>query len=72
MGAKRHRAAAHTQLRSLASVRSLFPGAEKGPYFDTAARGLLYSGARAAIDGILDAQEDGTLDKKKAFDTMIR
>jgi selenocysteine lyase/cysteine desulfurase len=54
---------------SLSSVRSLFPGAEKGPYFDTAARGLLYSGARSAIDAILDAQEDGTLDKKQAFDT---
>jgi selenocysteine lyase/cysteine desulfurase len=53
---------------TLASVRSLFPGAGKGPYFDTAARGLLYSGARSAIDAILDAQEDGTLDKKKAFD----
>jgi selenocysteine lyase/cysteine desulfurase len=52
---------------SITSVRTLFPGAEKGPYLDTAARGLLYSGARAAIDAILDAQQDGTLDKKQVF-----
>ena len=54
----------------LATVRSLFRGAENGPYLDTAARGLLYSGARSAIDAILDAQEAGTLDKKQAFDTV--
>ncbi|HVY14953.1 MAG TPA: aminotransferase class V-fold PLP-dependent enzyme [Rhodopila sp.] len=60
----------HVPPLSIASARTLFPGAEKGPYFDTAARGLLYSGARTAIDAILDAQEDGTLDKKRAFDTI--
>jgi cysteine desulfurase/selenocysteine lyase len=54
----------------LATVRSLFPGAESGPYLDTAARGLLYSGARAAIDAVLDVQEAGTLDKKVSFDTI--
>ena len=52
---------------TLATVRSLFPGAENGPYLDTAARGLLYAGARAAIDQILDHQQAGTLDKKQVF-----
>jgi selenocysteine lyase/cysteine desulfurase len=54
----------------LTSVRNQFPGTASGPYLDVAARGLLHSGARAAIDRSLDQQQAGTLDKKHAFDTV--
>ena len=53
-----------------AIARSYFPGAENGPYLDVAARGLLYSGARAAIDKMLDHQQAGTLDKNFAFEKV--
>jgi selenocysteine lyase/cysteine desulfurase len=54
---------------SIAAARACFPGTESGPYLDAAARGLLYSGARAAIDAMLDDQMAGTLDKKKTVET---
>ncbi len=55
---------------AFAIARRKFPGAESGPYLDAAARALLYSGARAAIDGLLDHRQAGTLDKKALFETV--
>ncbi len=54
---------------SFSAVPGLFPGVMTSPYLDTAARGLLYAGARAAIDAMLDQQAAGALDKKQAFAT---
>jgi len=48
-------------------IRRGFPGAAAGPYLDVAARGLLHSATRAAIDAMLDQQSAGALDKKAAF-----
>jgi cysteine desulfurase/selenocysteine lyase len=50
-----------------ARVRESFPGTRTGPYLDVAARGLLYDGARAALDAYLEQNAAGTLDKGKLF-----
>ena len=57
----------HLDQGAFATIRNSFPGALTGPYLDVAARGLLYSGGRAAIDAMLDHQAAGSLDKKAVF-----
>ncbi|HEX9463589.1 MAG TPA: aminotransferase class V-fold PLP-dependent enzyme [Alphaproteobacteria bacterium] len=54
-------------LQRFARIRDRFPGAKTGPYLDVSARGLLYDGARAAIDAYLDHNAAGSLDKSALF-----
>jgi cysteine desulfurase / selenocysteine lyase len=49
------------------AIRSSFAGAAAGPYMDVSARSLLYSGARKALDGYLDANAMGRLNKSEMF-----
>jgi cysteine desulfurase/selenocysteine lyase len=56
-----------SQRQRFARVRDHFPGAKTGPYLDVSARGLLYDGARAAIDAYLDQNAAGTIDKGAIF-----
>jgi cysteine desulfurase/selenocysteine lyase len=55
-----------------AQIRQSFPGTKAGPYLDTSARCLLYSGARKAFDAYLDHNGAGTLDKKAMFKGIER
>jgi selenocysteine lyase/cysteine desulfurase len=56
-----------SHLQRFAQIRDHFPGAKTGPYLDVSARGLLYDGARAAIDTYLDQNAAGTIDKSAIF-----
>jgi cysteine desulfurase / selenocysteine lyase len=57
-------------LMRFAPVRSDFPGAERGPYLDVAARALLYARGRAAVDAYLDRSVAGTIDKQALFEKV--
>jgi selenocysteine lyase/cysteine desulfurase len=57
----------NSQLQRFARIRDRFPGAKTGPYLDVSARGLLYDGAREALDAYLDRNAAGTLDKGAMF-----
>jgi cysteine desulfurase / selenocysteine lyase len=57
---------------TLSSLRSQFPGAGSGLYFDTAARGLAPAAAKAAIDAQVDLHVMGTIEKTAMFDTIER
>lgn len=57
----------NSHLQKFARVRASFPGARTGPYLDVSARGLLYDGARAALDAYLDRNAAGSLDKGALF-----
>src|SRR3990172_8819860 len=52
--------------------RRLFPGAERHIYMDTAARGLIASPTRAAVDRFLDERMHGEADKDGMFRTVER
>jgi cysteine desulfurase / selenocysteine lyase len=54
------------------AIRSSFPGASDGPYMDVSARGLLYSGARSALNQYLDANAAGRLNKTEMFAAVER
>jgi len=53
----------NSHLQRFARIRGRFPGTKSGPYLDVSSRGLLFDGARAAIDAYLDQNAAGTLDK---------
>ena len=57
----------NSHLQRFARIRDRFPGTKTGPYLDVSARGLLYDGARAALDAYLDQNAAGTLDKSAMF-----
>ncbi|MDB5363274.1 MAG: Selenocysteine lyase/Cysteine desulfurase [Rhodospirillales bacterium] len=57
----------NSHLQRFARIRDRFPGAKTGPYLDVSARGLLYDGAREALDAYLDRNAAGTLDKGAMF-----
>lgn len=57
----------NSQLQRFARIRDRFPGTKTGPYLDVSARGLLYDGAREALDAYLDRNAAGTLDKGAMF-----
>lgn len=54
-------------LARFSAVRDSFAGAAAGPYLDVSARSLLYCGARSALDGYLDANAQGRLNKSEMF-----
>src|SRR5580693_4238411 len=62
----------NSHLQRFARIRDRFPGTRTGPYLDVAARGLLYDGARAALDAYLDRNIAGTLDKSALFAEVER
>jgi cysteine desulfurase/selenocysteine lyase len=53
-------------------VRSYFPGASKGIYFETSAWGLVPSDSRAALTRCLDLQINGEFDKDRAGEVVDR
>jgi cysteine desulfurase / selenocysteine lyase len=57
----------NSHLQGFARIRERFPGTKTGPYLDVSARGLLYDGARAALDAYLDQNAAGSLDKGALF-----
>jgi len=57
---------------TMASLRSQFPGASHGIYFDTASRGLAPAAAQAAIDAQVEEHVMGTIDKTRMFATVER
>jgi selenocysteine lyase/cysteine desulfurase len=57
----------NSHLHRFARIRDRFPGTKTGPYLDVSARGLLFDGARAALDAYLDQNAAGTLDKSAMF-----
>jgi selenocysteine lyase/cysteine desulfurase len=57
----------NSHLQRFARIRDRFPGTKTGPYLDVSARGLLYDGARAALDAYLDQNAAGTLEKSAMF-----
>ena len=57
----------NTHLQRFARIRECFPGTRTGPYLDVSARGLLYDGARAALDAYFDQNAAGSLDKGALF-----
>ena len=54
------------------ALRAKFPGASRGIYMDTAARGLLSTDTRAAIDAMLDDQLQGGGEKGAMFELIER
>ncbi len=55
-----------------ARIRALFPGAEAAPYFDVAARGLVSTTVRAAVDGYMDERMAGGADKATLWGVVDR
>ncbi len=55
---------AHQQSTSISDARRLFPGAEKWVYMDVAARGLLSTRVKAAVDNYLDVRMTNGGNKK--------
>ena len=53
-----------------ASLRTQFPGTSRSTYMNVAARGLMTTGSRAAIDRMLDARLYGEADKAAMFDII--
>ena len=54
------------------AIRAQFPGTRDKVYMNTAARSLLSSGSRAALDAYLDELSDGRVDKAANFETVER
>lgn len=50
-----------------AAIRARFAGADKGPYLDVSARGLLYEGGRMALEAHLRDAAEGVIDKFALF-----
>lgn len=53
-----------------AAIRSRFAGADKSPYLDVSARGLLYEGGRMALETHLRDAAEGVIDKPALFATI--
>ncbi len=51
-------------------IRALFPGAEAGPYFDVAARGLISTRVKAAVDAYTEHRLGGGADKQKLWELV--
>jgi cysteine desulfurase/selenocysteine lyase len=50
-----------------AAIRPHFAGTNRGPYCDVAARGLMFSASRAALERHLEDASEGTIDKSALF-----
>lgn len=59
-------------ISDIAALRAKFPGAARGVYMDTAARGLLSADSRAAIDALLEDRLQGAGDKGAMFGLIER
>ena len=59
-------------MNDISALRAKFPGASRGVYMDTAARGLLSTDSRAAIDAMLDDRLYDGGDKSAMFDLIAR
>ena len=53
-----------------ASIRSAFPGADKAPYFDVAARGLISNAVHRAVASYMDHRMAGGADKASLWATV--